>query len=185
MTRKLKLLPALLIHGLALVAFGQGVGISQGGSYTFQFSSLPFVRTAGPLDGGRFAVNFSTNGLGTGESLLLELFPNSVSDVPLTFTFDGAAGSLLPDGSLGGVFVSWSPGVPGLWPDLQGVARVTMIGGAVQVSDFSVTQVEAGGYYSGSFPVPEPGPLALVLIGAGVFAGLGARGRLKFFQKPG
>ena len=168
MSRVFKIVAGLFCHGLTLLAFGQGVGIGPGGSFTFEFSSLAFIRPANAADGGQVSLNFVTNGLGPGESLLLQLFPNTLGDTPLAFTFDGAAGGPFPDGSLGGVAIFWSPGAAAEWPDLQGVVRVTMIGGAVQLSNLSVTQVAGGGYYSQTFPVPEPTATALVLVGAGL-----------------
>lgn len=168
MSRKLKLITGLFFHALTLLAFGQGVGVGPGGSYSFEFSSLNFIRSANAADGGLVSVNFVTNGLGPGESLLLELFPNTLTDTPLAFTFDGAAGGSLPDGSLGGVAIFWSPGAPAEWPDLQGVVRVTMVSGTIQLSGFAVTQVAGGGYYSQTFPVPEPTTAGLVLVGAGL-----------------
>ncbi len=168
MSSKLKLITGLFFHGLTVLAFGQGVGIGPGGSYSFGFSSLNFIRSANAADGGQVAVNFVTNGLGPGESLLLELFPNALTDTPLAFTFDGAAGGPFPDGSLGGVALFWSPGSAAIWPDLQGVVRVTMNSGSVQLSSFAVTQVAGGNYYSQTFPVPEPTATTLVLIGAGL-----------------
>jgi len=164
----LKLIAGLLFHGLTLLTFGQGVGIPTGGSYAFEFSTLPFIRPATPADGGQVSVNFVTDGLGPGESLMLELFPNALTDTPLAFTFDGAAGGPFPDGSLGGVAIFWSPGAAAVWPDLQGVVRVTMGSGSIQISSFSVTQVASGNYYSQTFPVPEPTAMAFVLVGAGL-----------------
>ena len=168
MSSKLKLVTGLLFHGLTLLAFGQGVGIGPGGSYSFGFSSLNFIRPATAADGGQVSVNFVNNGLGPGESLLLELFPNALTDTPLAFTFGGAAGGPFPDGSLGGVALFWSPGAAAEWPDLQGVVRVTMNSGSVQLSSFAVTQVAGGGYYSQNFPVPEPTVMSLALVGAGL-----------------
>jgi hypothetical protein len=168
-SRKLKLVAGLFFHGLTLLAFGQGVGISTGGSYAFEFSSLSFIRTATPADGGQVSINFITDGLGPGENLLLELFPNTLTDTPLAFTFDGATGGPFPDGSLGGIALFWSPGSLAIWPDLQGVVRVTMNSGSIQLSSFSVTQVANGGYHSQTFPVPEPSTMTLILVSVGVF----------------
>ena len=164
----MKLIVGLFFHGLTLLAFGQGMGISSGGSFTFEFSSLAFIRPATAADGGQVSVNFIANGLGPGERLLLELFPNTLTDTPLAFTFDGVAGGSFPDGSLGGVAIFWSPGTAAEWPDLQGVMRVTMNSGSIQLSSFAVTQVAGGGYYSQTFPVPEPTTSALLAMGLGL-----------------
>ncbi len=87
---------------------------------------------------------------------MLEIFPNSLSDSPLssTVTIDE-----FPSGREG-VSYWWSWGgphpEPPFFPDLQGVLRVTMLSGSAQLSGFEVAQVINGEFYSGYTAVPEP-----------------------------
>jgi hypothetical protein len=163
-------LAGLLMVATSAAAFGQGVYLQQGDSYTFEFSSLP---DAGP---GSFTTRsgviawFVPASVGQGDKVLIELFTDSLNDTPASNggssvfvdSYDSPGGTSMPfmwgrAGPLG------NP--PPYFPDLQGIVRVTMLNGSAQLTGFEVSEVINGEFYSGNIQVPEPGSSCLLALG--------------------
>ncbi len=147
------------------IVYGQGVLLGPGQSYTFEFTSLPYVRPA-QTDSGSLAAYFAPGTFSDGESVLLEIFANTLSDAPLTSSYTHSG----PANPLDSVALAevWRSTDPPYFPDLQGNARVTMLNGDAQLDGFNVQQVISGGVYSQYFPVPEPSTFALIALGLAV-----------------
>jgi hypothetical protein len=132
---------------------GQGVVLGPGQSYTFEFTSLQYLRPA-QTDSGSLAAYFAPGTFSDGESVLLEVFANTLADTPVTsyYTHSGPAN---PIESVA-VAVAWRSSDPPFFSDLQGITRVTMLSGDAELDGFGVQQVINGGVYSQFFAVPEP-----------------------------
>ena len=147
----------------------QGVLLDAGHSYTFEFTSLSYLRPiafpseASQTGAGQLEVSFTPYSVGDGDSFLLEAFSDSLSDFPRSrvFTFPE---NQLPNGSYVGFL--WWPGGEVFWPDLQGVGRITMLTGSAEVTSFGVRQIVDDSVYQQSFAVPEPSCLVLFVLGA-------------------
>ena len=154
---KLTFVALLLMTQITAVA--QGVLLSSGQSYVFEFSSLSYLRPAQVSDGGSFYAYFSAGTFSDGENVLVEIFQNSLSDTPLTSSYSHVGpADPLESYAIG---FSWSSASMPFWPDFQGIARVTMISGDCQLDSLDVRQIVNGGLYLQSFPVPEPSPFSL------------------------
>jgi len=186
-------------------ARGQGVFLSSGESASFSFNSLPGTMTivssefmidiipppcapytgaCGPglidsqvqvstlPDESWAFIRFGSNPLDSGENLTVELFENGVSDAPFfTQSYAGPAATTLTIAGLSG------------WTDLQGVARLTMQQGAVDINDVTVWVVHSGTGYSGPAVVPEPSiPLLAALCASSAFGVRAFRHRRKSSQ---
>jgi len=167
----MKLITAFLITGFQFGAFAQGEVLKQGQSYIFEFTSLPYMRPATQIDSGSFNVRFATGTFTDTDSVLLELFPQSLSDTPLSSTFSGSGGPL----DAVEIGQAWTAFSPPFWPDLQGIARVTMLTGDAQISILRVQQIVDGGVYSQTFAVPEPSVSILSFYGATIVLLFGRR----------
>jgi hypothetical protein len=155
------LFSTLLVSAGISTAFAQGVSLDQGQSYTFQFTSLQIVEPTLGQHASEVIAWFDPGTFGWGDSAMLELFPNTLNDTPVSTTvaideFSGRTGLWYP----------WANGLnppPPFFPDLQGVLRVTMLSGNAQLSGFEVTQVIDGQFYYGYFAIPEPTTGALTI----------------------
>jgi len=142
-----------VLVGSSLFAIGQGMTLQEGQSYVFEFTSIRYVRPAETgNDCGQASAWFAQGTFNSGESALLEIFPNSLSGIPLSITDDGYD----PSDSSQGIGRVWGPDEAPFFPDLQGVLRVTMLNGSAELIGFGVSQVVNGGFYSGYSVVPEP-----------------------------
>jgi hypothetical protein len=163
----------LILTWLAMTpkVVAQGVLLTTGHSLVFEFSSLNYLRPiafpneATQTGSGQLDVNFTTYSVGDGDSFLLEAYADSLSDIPKSrvFTFPE---NQLPEGIYVGFL--WWPGSESFWPDLQGVARLTVLTGSAEITSFGVRQIVGGSVYQQSFPVPEPSCSVLFVLG-GVF----------------
>ena len=148
---------SLLAAATCNVVMGQGMQLDQGQSYTFEFTSIPFVPppSSDPIRS-RVIAWFDPGTFQNNEEALFEIFANNLSDTPRTTSITFVE---YPDRF--GMIYSWSvlgPNAqPPFFPDLQGVLRVTMVSGSAQLSGFEVAQYINGDYYLGYFPIPEPG----------------------------
>jgi len=152
--------------------------LNTGDSFMLEFSSLPFSYIAAPgtlsVGGG---VSVSTSGLATGEFFRLELFEQSVDEVPkVTRIFANSAD------------------MAGLWQDLQGAVRITMLNGSMTLNNLLVNVTTLGErpdpngpfinrfVYQATFAVvPEPSTVWLASVGLGAFA---IHRRLRFSARP-
>jgi len=153
---------SLVLLASCTSVLSQGVLLGPGQSYTFEFTSLPYVRPA-QTDNGSLTAYFAPGTFSDGESVLLEIFANAISDTPITssYTHSGPANPLESVALAEG----WMSSAPPFFPDLQGIARVIMLSGDAQLDAFGVKQVISGGVYSQYFPVPEPSTPALLALG--------------------
>ena len=157
---------ALLLAVLTMAAcpdvYSQGITLSAGETYTYQFSTLPLLGPWNPVEpppapfgrlGGAFA-SFPRGG-----SIVCEMFEDSSSGVPIaTQTWVWPEGSGMPPPP-GPALVS-----SGAWGDLQGTVRFTMVSGSVTIPYFLVDAVRSdSGVFNEYFSrvVPEPGVLSL------------------------
>lgn len=154
--------------------------LNTGESFIFEFASLPLdhIDSTGvvPVLLGGFGVGTSI--FGTSASYRLEMFENSASEAPLM-------SSDFPGGL----------GVIGAWQDLQGVARVTMLNGSMQLNYFVVKVTTPGerpdpnfppinfSVYQAEFSAVVPEPTTLGLLGLIALAGLGWRAAVGKKQK--
>jgi hypothetical protein len=141
----------------------QGFILGPGESFSFGFSQLDNCqRMMEPLPpDGLVYVSFGNDILGSGESLRLEMFENALSEPPIA---SQTYSSLMPI-----QFVGLSRSLA--WRDFQGVVRVSMIAGSVEVTrgrffvlpdPFTVCDTVVA--------VPEPSSFALIAVAAAVGA---------------
>ena len=148
---KTAILGAMVLLGLS--AHAQLV-LNPGESWTYPFSSLPFVGntnafTTFPQGIFSFTVNGST--LQSGDLLSYEMFEGSSSLTPIcSGTMTGSSPTTLSCSS------------PGAWQDREGTVRFTMVTGSVTVDTVALTAIVSGpslssfDVYSSTFtPVPE------------------------------
>lgn len=150
-------LVSLFLLGACVTTHSQ-VLLNTGDSFTFEFTSLPFDQILSPFRRAGGGVSLNTVGLEPGEYFRLELFDHGVDEEPkVTRTFTNHA-----DGG-------------GLWQDLQGTVRVTMLNGSMTLNSimFSVTtygdRPDPNGpyinnrYYQATFiAVPEPSTVSFL-----------------------
>src|SRR5207245_11324462 len=120
-------------------------------------------------------VSFGNDRLDPGESLRVEMFENNLSEPPI------AAQTFSPTTSQS--FASMEN--LGSWLDLQGVARLSVLAGSVDVvqADFHVVP-DNFTFCTTTVIVPEPGAAALIGI-AGVISGIVSLLRRRSSAKPG
>ena len=162
----MKILLSLLIVASSISAQAQGsIHLTAGQSYTYSFSTVPYLGIGTDANYG-FATWYFANGssYAPGTQALLEMFETSVTDAPVRSRLT----SFFFDSSLGGNGVGGS----GLWQDVQGVMRLTVVSGAVDLSGMKV-EVLGGpfdpfGHHVQLVSVPEPS--SLLLFGLGMLA---------------
>jgi hypothetical protein len=135
--------------------------------FDYSFSSLPltgFVSSFTSVPSGVFGFTVRSNSFQAGDVLRYEMFENSVAESPI---FSGTM-TVAPPFSLAATNA-------GAWQDVQGAVRFTMLAGSVTVDSVSVKAIVPGpslssyNVYDTTFtPVPEPGGLSLLGLGAGL-----------------
>ena len=146
-----------------LVAAAQGVILTNGQSYLFEFTSLSYLRPAEMTDSASFTAFFASGTFSDGETVMVDIFPDSPSDTPLSASYTHVCPAN-PQEGYGIRFLLSS--APPFWPDLQGVVRVTMLNGDGELNSFAARQIVGGNVYSQFFPVPEPSSLSLGICAA-------------------
>jgi hypothetical protein len=127
------------------VSVSSATTVQPGSPLILSFSNLPFIQAVQccvTLLGGQggASINLTSNLLGVGDNIRLEMFENSVADVPF-YTNDFTT----PTAQFGASVV-----VPSPWQDLQGVIRLTALSGSIDVSSIVIT------VYQGIL-IPGPG----------------------------
>jgi len=158
----IKIIPLLLCGtiALSLTCTGQ-LQLNTGETYTYQFDTLPLTfqfPPEGHFFNGRVSVSLNPATIETGDSLRLDMFENNLGEAPICSTT--LSGNGVCTANLA-------------WQDLQGVFRLTMLSGSVEVSRISLQVVTsttfqpgAGEYDLAFTPVPEPSPTALLSVPA-------------------
>ena len=145
---------AIALMCVQLAPFAEGLLLREGQSHVFEFTSLPYVRPATQTDSGFFSVTFAEGTFIDGKRVRLELYANSLSDTPLSYTFSGFSS---PAGQIT-VTKIWASDSPPFWPELHGLARVTMLSGDADIVRFAVKQIVNGDVYSRSITMPDLRP---------------------------
>ena len=138
--------------GIGAPTFAQGVTIKAGQTWTFGFQSLPFLwnEAPNPYDRGLLTIVFDI-APGGPASVTLDLFENTLSDPPLTFSLTNQPSLSLST-------------FPGMWGDRQGWIRLHVTTGEVKVYDVRIS-LNLGpflappdfiGVYGATFSVTQP-----------------------------
>lgn len=151
---KLKLL------ALSIMAFSVSAAVNGQGTFTYHFD----LRNSTPVSQGYLSES-SLRLIGGGSMDVYELFEGLPTGTPVQAgTFGGAPYITL---------------LPGVWGDLEGSFRITVLGGPLNFSGVFIhiaTPTSPNpypfNYYELSTPVPEPAPLTLLILG---FATIGSR----------
>jgi hypothetical protein len=165
---------SMLILLLAPCIVDASLVLTQGQSFEFEFNSIeetaPFsVDLAFAYAGFSLGINKLTDG----ESVIFSVYEDSTSQPAIrSETFDGISVITLGpqleiSGGMGGrgflTSVALAP-----WHDLQGVFKVEVVSGTIELSSFHASTVIGGNYYKQTYAVPEPNSVALVFLGTGV-----------------
>ena len=156
-----------VIYLVTFRTLAQGVHLGPGDSLTLGFNGVDrCFSTEGTTPGGFVVVGFGTDLLSAGESLRLDLFENEADAAVV------ASQVFSPGTSLS--FVDLTS--PGSWLDNQGVIRVTMLAGAVDIDHARfIVSPNMFTYCPIDVAVPEPFAGALLIIGAGTLLALRQR----------
>lgn len=160
------ILTALIIF--PTFGFGQ-VWLNQGESQVFEFRSQSTMPPEEQMYT-TFQLGFAPGTFSLGEDVAVELFPNTLADVPFRFYIASLVDPSDPEygnaAVLGGW--SWSDNRSPLWPDLQCLVRVTMNAGDARLDSFTlyVTRASDFSIYQESVAVPEPTVAGILLFGA-------------------
>jgi hypothetical protein len=153
MKRPVLIITFMLAH--ALCAFSQGVFLQAGDLYTREFDDFQFqfhIPPDAPFDPRTMVLIGKLNFSG---SFLLEAFEDNTAQPPIfTTNFVSQAG-------ISSVYY-FGPA----WQDLQGVVRLTMLSGSMDLKQIMGTVIlpSADVYSQTIIPVPEPSPLALLFL---------------------
>jgi len=145
-----------------------GLTLSGGQSFEYEFSSI-FSTTPFSDDPFVFA-GFSVSGdiLTDGEALIFAVFEDSTDQVPIrSGTFEGVSTVPSGGGLGGGGFLTSVALAP--WQDLQGIFKVEVTSGTIELSSFNAATVIGGDYYEQTYVIPEPNSVSLLLLGTGIF----------------
>jgi hypothetical protein len=154
---KMVIVSFLIAFSVCLDSFGQGLVLDAGKTWSYEFTSLPFVGPYSltpitPLGDCYFTFSDSD---ANNDNISIQMFENSTNQVPL-FTS--------PPGITYGV-------ASGAWQDLQGWVQFTVISGSVTLNSvqFDVFTPLSGpslNHYSETIAVPEPNSLIFCLVGS-------------------
>ena len=149
---------------LPLMASAQGLHLTAGQTYSYEFTSLPFVQS------GALLLQFGSVGFDRiaypepGDRVLVEMFETSFAEAPVRSMVFDESNSNVSDTRLTENFV---------WQDLQGAVRFTVLGGSMDLTGFRVTAGTGPTefkFYQQFVPVPEPSSLALLAVGSVAFS---------------
>jgi hypothetical protein len=130
----------------------QGVFLNTSDSYLFEFTSLSYQREAREYESSLYYVNLASSSFLGNKSLLIELFPNTLSDTPLSFTFSSPTDPPGNDSTeIYHATILWPSDL--VWPDLQGIVKITMLAGNAELTGFGIQQVVNGAVYSQFFRI--------------------------------
>lgn len=145
----------------APVAPATAGALSVGQDYEFAFSNLPFHEPAPYPNQGGVTIQFRADLLEAGDVVRFELFEDSVGD-PAFFTNDFTT----PTDHFGASVVSPAP-----WQDLQGVIRVSVLAGSIEIGSISAQVIRDGSRYFATIPIsPVPESSSVYLLAIGIAA---------------
>ncbi|WP_372808810.1 PEP-CTERM sorting domain-containing protein [Pontiella sp.] len=151
-----------------------GLILTQGQSYEFEFSSIslyafdpdnlygdPPVAISNQQAHADFQLG--SNQLDPGESLILSLFENNEAEpVIRSSSFSATRHSF----SGGGLYLGDLSYIP--WQDKQGILRIDVLSGTVEIDSFKTATVIDNQYYEQTYAIPEPNSVGLIIIGTGI-----------------
>ena len=150
-------LASTLVFLMVLSAWGQGVHLLPGQSLSIEFNGVDGCHFTESSPGSYVAIGLGNDILGPGESVRLEMFEDDVNASPFaTQTYSPPT-----------VVTSLAMYGPQAWFDYQGLVRVSVLSGSVDVGGaYFIVSPDLFTYCSTSVTVPEPNTiLLLALIG--------------------
>ena len=154
----------------SFTAEAQGDILVSGQTFDYSFSSLSFIGPASFLTWPyEVSLGWVDGTFQAGSSVTLSLFETSTSETPFqTVDFDGSTfGSVNSASVVGGTPGQDSP----VWQDLQGVVRLSVTSGSIEVNQLGCETVVGGVQYAGfalipggSGPIPEPRTSTLLMM---------------------
>jgi len=150
-------LTLISIIALPLSSLAQdSLHFSAGQSFSYTFSTLDFVQSGALVEQSGGVSFYRLAQPSPNDAVLLELFENNLQEAPVASqVFTDRFGD--PTGF----------GRGGLWQDLQGAVRLTVVSGSMDLTGLRFT-VGTGpldfNYYQTFVAVPEPGTLGLSLL---------------------
>ncbi len=145
-----------------------GLVLTQGESYTFEFTSLPY-HSAYTED--HLAFSFVDLTLITPDAaeFRFSVYENSTEETPIRSELcKSSTGYLEPASSTS-------------WQDLQGIFQINVINGIIELESFRAATVIGNSLYKQTFTVPIPQSGMFILVGVlGMFFAQYARRKLKF-----
>jgi len=146
--------------------------VQPGSPLVLSFSSLPFVQISPLQPGASASINLTGDLLDIGDTIRLELFENSLADVPF-YTHDFIVPSSNSENQFGAGIA-----LPPPWQDVQGVIRLTALSGSIDVDNIRVglrQDIAPSGTgccltneYGQTFDFSTPLPAALPLFATGL-----------------
>ncbi len=142
-----------------------GIILTQGQSFELEFNSM----TINPLQAGdtpSASASFSADAdLFDGiDSVVFSLFEDDASQPPLLSEIFNINNDLVVAYNTSSLIATPLP-----WQDRQGVLRIEVIHGSIELNSFFTTTFNEGQCYQQFQAIPEPNSVALVLLGIGVF----------------
>ena len=143
----------------------EGLRLSTGQSFTYQFSSLPILQGAPVSPTGAFRFSLGDDILDPGEVVRTRMFEGNTSGRVIR---EDQWGDLLdPWPNPVGMLIS---GAEGAWQDLHGAVQVTMLSGSIGLSTLRLDVIDSSYHYQQVVVIPEPSALTLF----GLFASAAA-----------
>lgn len=143
--------------------------LTSGQSFSYTFSSLDFIQSGALLEQSGGVSFYRLAQPGPNDIVLVELFENDLQEEP-------AASKIFTDrfGDPTGF------GRAGLWQDLQGSVRLTVVEGSMDLTGLRFTAATGPldfNYYQSFVAVPEPGSVGLLICGCALVWCLAGRRR--------
>ena len=164
---KITQVSALILTSLTLTSsvVDAGLILNAGQSFELEFSSISSTAPFSDDPFGYAGFNVGTGIIESDFSVLFSVFEDNTSQPALqSGTFDGT--TIPPAMITGGGYLTSVALAP--WQDLQGIFKVEVISGTIELSSFDASTVIGGQYYEQSYAVPEPNSVALLFTGVGV-----------------
>ncbi|MCF7864437.1 MAG: PEP-CTERM sorting domain-containing protein [Kiritimatiellales bacterium] len=143
-----------------------GLVLSSGQSFEYEFHSIysttPF--SDDPFAYARF--NLGSDSLSEGDSMVFSVFEDNTNQPAIRSETITYLPDLLPWPIGSGEFETSVAEAP--WQDHQGIFRIEVISGTIELDSFESSTVNGGNYYHQIYVIPEPHSVALLFIGSGL-----------------